>query len=85
MQGKKICVTVMRQDSPVAPLLGISTPKRFGKACKRNRFKRIVREAYRLIYSKIPLGCIVHVSPRAYAAGSSMQQIQEELLELLNL
>ena len=36
--------------------LGITTSKKIGKACKRNRARRIIREAYRLAESRTLTG-----------------------------
>lgn len=65
------------------PKLGITVSKRFGKAHERNRFKRRVREAFRLKQHELPLGIQINVRPRSYARGCDGTAIQNELFELI--
>jgi len=50
------------------PRLGISVPKRFGKAYRRNRVRRLLREAFRLRQHQLPSGvdiiCIIRPAGR---------------------
>ena len=62
--------------------LGISASARFGSSPERNRFKRLVREAFRRSYSDLPL-VEMNVIPRSYAKRASLQQIFEELNQLI--
>jgi ribonuclease P protein component len=76
--GEWIIVDV-RQGKYPYPKLGITVTRRYGKACQRNRFKRIVREAFRLSYSFFRSGLEIHVKPRSMAQKANRQQVQEEL------
>ena len=64
--------------------LGITAPRQYGIAVKRNRFKRIVREAFRLTRERLPKGVDLNVRPRALAAQAMMSDIMAELLSLLS-
>jgi ribonuclease P protein component len=46
------------------PRLGISASRRVGGAVVRNRWKRLLREAFRLTRSKLPQGIDLVVIPR---------------------
>lgn len=63
--------------------LGITVTKRFGQAVQRNRFKRIVREAFRLSCSHLIPTFDVVVRPRSQALRAKRDDIQRELLEFI--
>ena len=51
-------------DGAQAPRLGITVSKKYGNACRRNRFKRVVREAFRHLAPFLPLGMEINVHPK---------------------
>lgn len=70
----KLCaVYIMRNfkrnpdGSPMKTKLGITVNRKLGKACKRNRVKRLIREAYRENYEYIKDGYIMIIAARAAA------------------
>ena len=63
--------------------LGITVTKRYGQSVQRNRFKRLVREAFRLSYSRLSPAIDIVVRPRTYALKASMRDIQKELLHFI--
>lgn len=79
--GQWIVVTI--RSSQTCSQLGITVTRRFGKACQRNRFKRIVREAFRLSYQDFPAFFSVVVKPRSLAHQAHRQDIQTELMQLI--
>lgn len=60
--------------------LGVVVSKKYGKAHERNRFKRVVREAFRLIQTELPEKIELCVSPKGKYAPLKTSQIIEEFL-----
>ncbi|MFQ6110374.1 MAG: ribonuclease P protein component [Candidatus Aminicenantales bacterium] len=62
--------------------LGITVTKKVGKAVKRNRIKRMIREIFRKNKDKFGerIDIIVHTRPEA--ANKSYQELEEEFLTL---
>lgn len=59
--------------------LGITITKKQGKSFERNRFKRIVREAFRLYFSKIPKNIDINVQPKNNFKTLTTHDILEDL------
>lgn len=72
-----------QQRNQAAIRLGITVTKKYGSAVIRNRFKRIIREAFRLTRHILPQGLDMIVKPRSEAHNAKSSDIQQELIKLL--
>lgn len=76
--GKMLCIDY-RQSNQAR--LGITASGRYGSSCERNRFKRLIREAFRLARPKLP-PIDLHVIPRQHAKRAKLCDIAAELKSL---
>lgn len=77
--GRYFCIDYRPAKTPK---LGISAPVRYGSSPKRNRFKRLIREAFRKSYTTLP-PYEMNIIPRQSAKGATGDQIFEEFNRLL--
>lgn len=71
-----------RQGNALCPRLGITVAKRHGKAHMRNRFKRCVREAFRLLSPQLPKSIEMNVSPKSPLVDIKRDDIMKDLLNV---
>ena len=64
--------------------LGITTSRKYGNAVVRNRFRRILREAYRQNIEFLPRGMMINIRPRIYAKRAKTNDIAKELITLFS-
>ena len=82
--GKCILIEA-RKNKSSSTKLGITASRHYGNAVKRNRFKRIVREAFRLCRTKLQVGFDLNVKPRQGAPLAKPADIQADLFKFLRL
>jgi ribonuclease P protein component len=61
--------------------LGISVSRKVGSSPQRNRWKRVIREAFRRSRSTLPSGLDLVVRPRR-GAVAELEQVQQSLIKL---
>ena len=79
--GRTVIFDVLTEKFPYRLpycLLGVTASKRFGNAVARNRFKRLIREAFRLQQYLLPPGLTINASPRNNASMPTFQEFLED-------
>ena len=62
--------------------LGITVSKKVGKSVQRNRVKRLIREAFRVLKHKLLPHYDIVVVGRTAACGLTMQEVRDSLQQL---
>lgn len=65
------------------PRLGVTVSKKYGKAVRRNYFKRIVRESFRLLSPTLPRGFELNVAPLSKTSLISLKNVAEDIREAI--
>jgi len=80
----KIIVVYVAKNRKNYNRLGLTCSKAIGKAVKRNRVKRLMRESYRLLEANIKNGTDIVIVARSRAAFCKCQKVKNELEYILN-
>ncbi len=81
-KNEQIKIYALLNNSPVSRL-GLVAGKKFGNAVKRNRYKRIFREAYRLNKNLLKNGVDLVILPRHGLNDLSLKAVEENFKNLL--
>jgi ribonuclease P protein component len=76
-------VYALLNDDPVSRL-GLVVGRKFGNSPKRNRFKRIFREAYRLNKGILSRGVDIIIIPRSGLTDLSLGAIEDKFKKVLS-
>ena len=85
--GPLLVTYVCKSRLPVCRY-GITASKKIGKAVQRNRARRVIREAFRIFYDRMPPHCdIVFVArgKTVYAKSTEIAAVMEKQLTSLGL
>lgn len=78
------CLDTSTQPRAGGPRLGFTVPRAIGKAVKRNRIKRRMREALRLDLSMIGPQWDIVVNPRRSVLDAEAADVRSEVRKLVN-
>ena len=84
MPGPYFAAFCLARDSNEGVRVGFTVSRAFGKAVKRNRAKRRIREAIRLRLAEFGSQWDVVINPRRQALDASPIQLQRELDRLIS-
>ncbi|MBZ5583189.1 MAG: ribonuclease P protein component [Acidobacteriia bacterium] len=72
----------LREAQPEGPRIGFTTPRALGKAVVRNRIRRRVREAVRLLLEQLNPEWSIVINPRRKALEAPAAQVRQEVEKL---
>lgn len=80
--GPLFAAFCLREDQAGGPRIGFTTPRALGKAVARNRIKRRVREAVRLLLERLNPQWSIVINPRRRTLDAPAQEILREVERL---
>jgi ribonuclease P protein component len=82
--GRWFRLSALQTDNDSPARLGIITTRKSGSAVERTRFRRLIREAFRLQRASLPTGLWLVVIARTGAGQAPFQSVRDEWLRLLS-
>jgi len=82
--GSKYLVVIVLKNNRGLNRLGISASKKVGHAVQRNRTRRRLKEAYRLLEQHVRSGHDIVILPRAGSADAAYATLASQLKHLLH-
>ncbi|MEA2013093.1 MAG: ribonuclease P protein component [Verrucomicrobiota bacterium] len=82
LPGKYQVMGFLKTDSPLCRIGFIASKRLSNKAVKRNRAKRLLRESFRRISSKIEKDTWIVLIARKYILSAKTQQVQKDLISI---
>jgi len=80
--GRYLVIHILREQP--TRKVGILVSRKIGKAVKRNRIKRLIREAYRLNKHSLPNNIHLVITAKQGIGDLKYKDIEEDLLEIYN-
>ena len=81
-KSESVVVYILKKNNALQTKYGITVSKKRGKAVIRNRMRRKIREAYRLLYPSIGKGYLIVVVARQQCENNSSAKIKNELYDI---
>ncbi len=78
-----LTLLALRRDdlTPPRARVAVAPPKKYGKAVRRNRIKRLCREAFRNVRARVPSGWDYVIVPRA-GREPALEDLKESIIRL---
>ncbi|AZR74935.1 ribonuclease P protein component [Anoxybacter fermentans] len=75
---------ILKHPEDPVQRVGFSVSKKIGKAVKRNRVKRLLKEAYRLNKHRLMEGIDLIIIPRKRILGANFREIEKGMIKLFS-
>jgi len=82
LTGRQVIVVCLARTT-LGHRLGVSVSKDHGRAVRRNKIKRLLREAFRLERAALPANFDLVLIPRQPGARLHLATLRQELLDLV--